>query len=287
MLRTVDVIIPTIGRESLRRTVESANRQTVHSNVFVVNDGQNMTESIRNSLGGLDYTLLSTGGAKGGAVARNVGFEAGSSPYVAFLDDDDWWDPHYLESRLQVSAEREDCSLVIGAFLHELEDSSVAVPTVSPPVDAPRNIIDYMVYRDRLKFGRNAVQSSSLLFKRASLPERPWDELLKKHQDWDLVARLVSVPGIVIGWDPRPLAHVAKDSPGSVSKVSAWQASLDWWRHIGAGLSRRASADFLSVHVLRAALRARSGRGVRLAVSSMRSVPHLSALILGLSGVLR
>src|SRR5690606_30513180 len=117
MLR-VDVVIPTIGRPTLARSVRSVNEQSVEARAIVVLDRPELLQEVTSSLAGLKYDLLVTSGAVGGAVARNEGFQLGKSEWVAFLDDDDWWDITYLESRLNVLLTTPNATAVFGAFMH-------------------------------------------------------------------------------------------------------------------------------------------------------------------------
>ncbi|GAA1159432.1 glycosyltransferase [Nesterenkonia sandarakina] len=287
---TVDVVIPTIGRGSVVRAVRSANSQTISTRVFVVLDRLEELSSLELLLQGFECEILLTAGAQGGSIARNIGFGAGTSSHVAFLDDDDWWDPEFLASRLEALSSQEGSQgdLALGAFMHgygtNLGEYAKA-PGLVPPVDDQRRLPSYIVMRDRLKFGRNAVQTSSMLFRRDVLEDKPWDETLPKHQDWDLVLKLVSNLDVTVVWDDAALSYVERNSPLSVSKRRNWRASYGWWETNRRLLSKRASADFLVAHVLRAAVAQRDMTGVRQALRGLRAVPHLGAVAVGLSGI--
>jgi glycosyltransferase involved in cell wall biosynthesis len=91
--RTVDVVIPTMGRESVQRALESVRAQThAVSTTFVVLDDPLREEWVRSILRS-NEVLIVTGGRLGGAEARNLGARASEAAFVAFLDDDDWWEP--------------------------------------------------------------------------------------------------------------------------------------------------------------------------------------------------
>lgn len=287
--QSVDVVIPTIGRKSLRRAVASALSQSMPVSVFVVLDRPALAGEVVELLEGLRYELTLTDGGMGGGEARNRGFDQGSARYVAFLDDDDWWEPHFLTHRLVAAhAQHQDgADIVFGRFIFDRRDgTSPVVPRLPVPVQELTAVPGYMVTRRSLKFGDHAVQTSSLVMKRAAVAEARWDPSLKKHQDWDLVLRLATRPSATAAWDPHADAHVAQDSPGSVSKKSDWSASYGWWRSRSDYFTPRASADFLATHVLRAALAQRSASGCLRAVSSWRRLPHLAALGVAAAGVL-
>src|SRR6201988_1315286 len=93
----VSVVIPSIGRASLRRAVESALRQTSPPmEVIVVVDADcdpdlPDSDSIR---------VLRTSGGVGPSCAKHIGVEQATGDVIALLDDDDLWRPHKLEKQL-------------------------------------------------------------------------------------------------------------------------------------------------------------------------------------------
>lgn len=99
----VTVVIPTHNRpEMLRRAVTSAIAQErVACEVLVVDDGSTPPVT-RDELPG-EVIVLRNEGVGGVAEARNLGVERGSAPWIAFLDDDDWWAPEHLHGLLEVA----------------------------------------------------------------------------------------------------------------------------------------------------------------------------------------
>jgi HAD superfamily hydrolase (TIGR01662 family) len=92
------VVIPTVGRPSLRVLLEALDDGTarVTAPVLVVDDRPEGS-SLPLALGDLrlDLTVLSCGG-RGPAAARNIGWRRARTPWVSFLDDDvvpdgDWY----------------------------------------------------------------------------------------------------------------------------------------------------------------------------------------------------
>jgi glycosyltransferase involved in cell wall biosynthesis len=83
------VVIPTIGRPSLIELLEAlADAEGPQPDeVFVVDDRPAGSPRIRIDAFGLPVRVLTSGG-RGPAAARNVGWRAATSPWVAFLDDD-------------------------------------------------------------------------------------------------------------------------------------------------------------------------------------------------------
>jgi glycosyltransferase involved in cell wall biosynthesis len=94
----VSVIIPTFNRAKwVKRAVSSVLLQTYESyEVVVVDDG-----STDGTLDGLEVfsgriRCLTHGSNRGVSAARNTGIRAGTAPYLAFLDSDDYWLPEKL-----------------------------------------------------------------------------------------------------------------------------------------------------------------------------------------------
>ncbi len=99
----VTVVIPSIGRASLRTAIRSARHQEdVEVEVIVADDSADgRAESIGQEHG---LTVLRSGG-RGQSAARNAAIAVARAPWVAFLDDDDAWCPHHLASALSRARE--------------------------------------------------------------------------------------------------------------------------------------------------------------------------------------
>lgn len=90
-------IIPAYNRErTIARAIESALGQSIgRPQVVVVDDGStDRTVEIVSSYQ-RDVTCITQENA-GGAAARNAGALAASTPWIAFLDSDDYWRPKHL-----------------------------------------------------------------------------------------------------------------------------------------------------------------------------------------------
>ncbi|MBA2774088.1 MAG: glycosyltransferase [Nocardioidaceae bacterium] len=60
--------------------------------------------------------------ANAGAPARNLGVRAAETPYVAFADDDSWWEPGSLEAAVSLLDEHETVGLLAARILVGPED---------------------------------------------------------------------------------------------------------------------------------------------------------------------
>ena len=92
------VIIPTFNRATLvTRAIESALVQTVSpSQIIVVDDGStdDTAEVCKTLASKIKYIYQPNGGA---SAARNRGIRLACSPWIAFLDSDDYWSANHLE----------------------------------------------------------------------------------------------------------------------------------------------------------------------------------------------
>jgi len=135
----VSLIITTHNRlELLKRAIESARVAGTGVELIVVDDASSDgTEVYCGSLDGIKYVRLETNVRTAGA--RNAGIEAGSAPYITFLDDDDLRLPGSLDKQVSMLENDANCGLVYGQFLFsdqagELLDQP-ALPTEFPEGD--------------------------------------------------------------------------------------------------------------------------------------------------------
>lgn len=137
--RRYTVVIPTIGRPSLRALLEALDVAARHGPapeaVHVVDDRPEGAPLVIPPLSHLTIRVLRSGG-RGPATARNVGWRAARSSWVAFLDDDVLV-PREWARRLALDLERADRPGVGGS------QGRVRVPRPvgRRPTDWERNVI--------------------------------------------------------------------------------------------------------------------------------------------------
>jgi len=112
----VSVVVPTYGRDHahLRTAVESVDAQTYRPLELVVVDDSKA--DVRSTVtGATDVpTRIRRGGDHGGAgAARNTGIGAAEGSYIAFLDDDDMWEPEKLERQVAATETDPEIGLVV------------------------------------------------------------------------------------------------------------------------------------------------------------------------------
>lgn len=113
----ISVVIPTHNRSTLlSRALESVLNQTFKDvEIIIVSDGStdNTDEIVgdyQKKHGNIKFIEINPG--KGANNARNKGIEASKGDYIAFLDDDDEWEPEKLEYQMNVFNSDDSVGLV-------------------------------------------------------------------------------------------------------------------------------------------------------------------------------
>ncbi|HEY8554864.1 MAG TPA: glycosyltransferase family 2 protein [Burkholderiales bacterium] len=174
----VSVVIPTCNRAALaRRAVESVLRQSYTSlEIIVVDDASSDgTGDMVRSLGDPRIRYLRHEERRGGSAARNTGIRAATGEFIAFLDDDDEWEPHKTEEHLRALSGY-DAVLCSSSVADETEHAG-ASPVPIRPEDLRRS-----------PYARGGV---GVLMARADvMRDVMFDESLPKCQDWDVFIRI-------------------------------------------------------------------------------------------------
>jgi glycosyltransferase involved in cell wall biosynthesis len=118
------VIIPTYNRkDKLKKAIESVKAQTFSNyEIFVVDDASEDGTSAWVSKNYPDINLIALVENKGAAGARNEAIKQAQGEYIAFLDSDDQWLPHYLEAHIEVLSSRPNVVLSASDFVGDKEE---------------------------------------------------------------------------------------------------------------------------------------------------------------------
>jgi GT2 family glycosyltransferase len=183
----VSVVIPTRDRPALaRRAIASALAQRgVEVEVLVVDDG-----SGEPFIAPADprVTVLRHELSRGVAAARNAGLEAARAPWVALLDDDDFWAPWKL--RVQLDAlEAAGAGFAYCSALVVADARAVAVAEALPAADLALGLSR----RNPVPAGASNVLVATAAVRQAG----GFDVRLRHLADWDLWSRLLQLTGAV------------------------------------------------------------------------------------------
>lgn len=188
----VSVVIPTYRRADLLVKAIGTTLAQTYGNleVLVVDDnvkGDEYSRKLRDIIGGFQdkrLRLVEQEKHVNGAVARNAGIRAAKGEYIAFLDDDDYWEPQKLERQVEMLA--------------SLDAGWGAVSCLMRIYSHGRLICSSLPYRDGailldLLTRRTSMGTGALLIRRTALDDSGYfDEALDRHQDLQLFARLAA-----------------------------------------------------------------------------------------------
>lgn len=185
----VAVVIPVYRAAFLSETLASVFHQTrPPDEVLVIDDGSPDAELLSGAIEPYRerVTLIRQPNA-GAAVARNAGIARATADFIAFLDADDQWLPHFLESQLAFLGAHPDVDLVY-ADATVIGDTPAAGTTFMTmcPSSGP-------VTLESLLAQRCNVLTSTVVVRRALVVEAGlFDAALRRGQDFDLWLRLVA-----------------------------------------------------------------------------------------------
>jgi glycosyltransferase involved in cell wall biosynthesis/tetratricopeptide (TPR) repeat protein len=218
----VSVIMPTRDRpEWLRRAVTSVLAQTHRDlELIVVNDGGADISSVLREIDHEGRVIsLRLPRPRDRSAARNAGLALARGEYVAYLDDDDWWEIDHLETVVGALEQSGD-AVAYADSRYVREEKRGDGYALTGTADIPPQDFD----RDRLLIG-NYLPILAVVHRRSCLDEAgAFDEDLGTHEDWDLWLRLSR---------RHRFRHVPKVT-GNIS-----------WRDDGSSTTSARGADFL------------------------------------------
>ncbi|OKK23046.1 family 2 glycosyl transferase [Streptomyces sp. CB00455] len=204
----VATVIATHRRpEALRAAVRSALGQTVTDQVvLVVDDGAGLPELPPDPRLFAVSLARSTGTA---GVVRNVGIRLTRSRYVAFLDDDNLWEPDHLERALAVLERPAGPDAVYTALRRVLPDGTER-DVLSVPFDRRRAAHEAFLDTNAFVARRNrALHFSRLRRAPEVLPREDWELIRRyarrhevRHLPHPTVRYLVNPESFYTAWQP-------------------------------------------------------------------------------------
>jgi glycosyltransferase involved in cell wall biosynthesis len=194
----VSVIIPVRnGALFLGRCLDSVLSQTrPPEEVLVIDDGSTDGSGTIARAYARSVVLLSQN-QQGPGVARNLGFDRSSGDVIAFLDADDWWEPHKLRRQVEYLEQRPNVGVC--------HTATTFVDASGRPVSRPNAALKYRIQGRCLAelLERNSVTTSSVVLRRSVLGDDRCDVRLTRASDWDLWLRLA--PRTEFGYLDEPL----------------------------------------------------------------------------------
>ncbi len=96
-MEKVSILIPTVGRPTLKRALDSLIAQTYSNWEAIVVLNQTSTPPVLPNDPRIVLVVAPDIAKDTGASARNLGFGSSTGLFISTLDDDDWWEPTFLE----------------------------------------------------------------------------------------------------------------------------------------------------------------------------------------------
>jgi|LauGreDrversion4_2_1035121.scaffolds.fasta_scaffold18616_2 glycosyltransferase involved in cell wall biosynthesis len=207
---TVSVVIPTFNRvEQTRRAVQSVLAQTYPNfEVIVIDDGSDDPSALKASLAGLHDKRIRFHELeinRGANYARNIGISLSSGNYVAFLDSDDEWLPNKLASQLRTLYASGPRTVSYCSYFARTTAMGFEITDCRPwrGIRPNESIAEYLFCN------RGSIVTPSLVLSRDIAVQVPFNESLKRHQDFaflldleinDCQFAMVDEPLLVVNW---------------------------------------------------------------------------------------
>ena len=188
----VSVVIPTYKRsELLQKAIDSVLNQTYKNiQLIVVNDniiGDEYSQELYKLIEGVkDDRLIFLEQEKhiNGAAARNVGIRRATGEYIAFQDDDDYWEPEKIERQVALLSSLDESWGAVSCLVRFYSNEKLTFGSLPHPEG---NILMDILTR------RTALETGALLIRREALDNSGYfDEALMRHQDLQIFARLTA-----------------------------------------------------------------------------------------------
>ncbi|MFW0118724.1 glycosyltransferase family 2 protein [Rothia sp. P5764] len=211
----VAIIVRTKDRPLfLRRALANIAEQTYTDyTVAIVNDGgdREVVEQLVAQAQGLSgIQILHTGSSKGMEAASNLGIKATESTYIAIHDDDDLWEPTFLETTV-AALEETDGQLVTvrtDEYFERITDQGTLEFIESRPF---WGFLNDITIQDLMRINR--AVPISILYRRSLHEELGYyDESLPVTGDWEFNIRVASrypvhfIDQNLAHWSKRPQA---------------------------------------------------------------------------------
>lgn len=268
MTSTVSAVIPTVGRPSLGRAVQSVLDQTrpVAEVIVVVDDDRSVSLPSDDRV-----VVVRSGGRRGPGRCRQIGIDAASGAVTALLDDDDVWCTDKLARQLDVVAELAGAHWVVSSRMLVLGPGSKRRIWPRRLVRPGESLAEYLFRFRDLRFGGAALQTSTLCFPTELGRAVRWDlhpDAVHDEASW-LIALQRRFGDLTVIQVPDVLSiYAVTQASVSRDRADRTDAYIDWGRqHLGTE-SPRVLGDYLCTSPVSAAVSAGSLAGVRRALLS-------------------
>ena len=179
----VSVIIRSMDRTELSDALTSVSAQTYPNiEVILVQANGNGHSDKGSWCGTFPLRSVSTGEPLARSQAANLGLLTANGSLIIFLDDDDWFLPHHVDTLTHVLISNEDIDVVYAGIecVRSTEDGTLEkVYVFNQPFDRTRLFVENYLPIHACLFRRRLLQRGCL-----------FDENLDTYEDWDFWVQL-------------------------------------------------------------------------------------------------
>jgi glycosyltransferase involved in cell wall biosynthesis len=192
------------------RAIASVRAQTMPAwELVCVDDGStDDTAAVVGAIADPRVRLLRQATSGGASHARNVGIRAAAAPWIAFLDDDNEWEPAMLERLLERGGDPETAMVYCLTSRRDDATGRVAAPW--------RRLPEGDMFLHLLE-GWNPMISAVVIRRPALLALGGFDERLAAFEDLDLLLRLAASGARVLGVGAPLLIRHEHHAAGAIS----------------------------------------------------------------------
>ncbi len=253
-MSTFSVIIPLFNKAfSIKETLASVLQQTYTDfEVIVIDDGSTDDGFALVSQFTDARILLVQQPNLGAAAARNAGIEKATGELIAFLDADDYWFPHHLETLFKLHADFPNCGLYCSRYQTKISKKTILNPTYSNSIpDNYRGILSD--YFEASLIHRVSLTSACAIPKKVLKNGFVFNTEVSSGQDLELFTKIGIRYTVALHNEYTVLYHF--ETPNSLAKTPILEKKLmDFSQFAAAEATNKSLKKFLDVYRLEYAL---------------------------------
>ena len=221
----VTAIITTHNRQELvSRAIESVLNQTYDNlDCIVVDDASDISAESVCKKYPVRYVYIPKEESTGGNHARNIGILASDAKYVAFLDDDDYWEVDKIEKQVSLIEEKK-CELVYSGARPEIIKNGQVLTALYTP-----NYYNQGDMKRKILYGICCLNITILADRQALIDVGLFDENIRFWQEYELTIRMAQRKPFYFVPEPLAIYRVDINDKGRLTNnLDKWQASVDY-----------------------------------------------------------
>ena len=216
-MQETSIIVPTKGRlDFLRRSLESIVAQSYQDyEVLVILDGSDPEVSEWVTTAYPSFRCLVNHDTPGAASTRNIGLAEAKGDFIAFLDDDDYWDTDYLQTQIEYLQASPASIMVYSGHYIGSPDTGWSIADDRPILEESDTVTlllsECFIHTMSVMVCRSKALGAGLL-----------DPSLSIVHDYDWYLRIIAHTDAPIGYAPQPLVYRTLHSAQLTSGLYKW-----------------------------------------------------------------